>query len=83
MNPEEAKIKYGNRVQRCSGCYGAFYMRDMWLGPEAAFYCDDCRDESMFHFDDFTRSLDISKLPSMQDDAEESTQCQNPMARQS
>ncbi len=83
MNPEEAKIKYGNRVQRCSGCYGAFYMKDMWLGPEAAFYCADCRDESMFHFDEFTRKLDISKLPSMQDDAEESTQCQNPMARQS
>ncbi len=83
MNAEEAKEKYGKRVQRCSGCYGAFYMKDMWLGPEAAFFCEDCKDDSMFHFDEFTRRLDISKLPSMQSDAEEITQCQNPMARQS
>ncbi len=82
MNPEEAKIKYGQRIQRCSGCYGAFYLKDMWLGPEAAFYCENCKDDSMFHFDDFTKRLDISKLPSMQPDADESTQCQNPMARQ-
>ncbi len=83
MNPEEVKTKYGKRVQRCSGCYGAFYLKDMWLGPEAAFYCENCKDDSMFHFDEFTLKLDISKLPSMQSDAEETTQCQNPMARQS
>ncbi len=83
MNQEEVKERYGKRVQRCSGCYGAFYLRDMWLGPEAAFYCENCKDDSMFHFDEFTLRLDISKLPSMQSDADESTQCQNPMARQS
>lgn len=82
MNPEETKAKYGMRVQRCSGCYGAFYLKDMWLGPEAAFFCENCKDDSMFHFDEFTLKLDISKLPSMQSDAEETTQCQNPMARQ-
>ena len=82
MNPEEAKSKYGQRIQRCAGCYGAFYLRDMWLGPEAAFYCEDCKEDSMFHFDEFTRRLDISKLPCMQSEGEESTQCQNPMSRQ-
>jgi len=82
MNSDEAKIKYGQRIQRCSGCYGAFYLKDMWLGPEAAFYCENCRDDSMFHFDEFTRRMDISKLPSMKSEDVESTQCQNPFTRQ-
>ena len=82
MNPEEAKIKYGQRIQRCSGCFGAFYLKDMWLGAEATYYCENCKDDSMFHFDEFTRRLDLSKLPSMQSDIEESTKCQNPFTRQ-
>jgi hypothetical protein len=82
MNPDDAKIKYGQRIQRCSGCYGAFYLRDMWLGPEAAFFCGDCRDDSMFHFDEFTRRMDISMLPCMNSEDEESSQCQNPFTRQ-
>lgn len=82
MNPEEAKEKYGKRIQRCSGCYGAFYLKDMWLGPEADFYCETCRDDSMFHFEEYTAKLDILQLPCMRGGHEESTQCQNPFARQ-
>ena len=82
MNREEALNKYGQRIQRCYGCYGAFYIKDMWLGPEATFYCQDCKEDTMFHFDEFTEKMDISELPGMQSDEEESTQCQNPFTRQ-
>jgi hypothetical protein len=82
MNPEEAKIKYGQRIQRCYGCFGAFYLKDMWLGVDATYYCENCKGDSMFHFDEFTRKLDITKLPSMNSEEEESTQCQNPFTRQ-
>ena len=80
MNQEEAKLKYGQRIQRCSGCYGAFYLKDMWLGEGGAFFCSECSDDTMFHFDEFTRRLDLTKLPSLQEDEE--SQCQNPFTRQ-
>ena len=80
MNQEEAKVRFGQRIQRCSGCYSAFYLRNMWLGPDATFYCVDCRDETMFHFDDYIQRIDLARFPSLLD--EESTQCQNPFTRQ-
>lgn len=82
MNREEAKIKFGQRIQRCYGCYGAFYMKDMWLGPDATYYCDECKEDTMFHFDEFTEKMDFTKLPSSQSDEDETTQCQNPFSRQ-
>jgi hypothetical protein len=82
MNREEARKKLGQRIQRCSGCYAAYYMRDMWLGPEATYYCKNCRDDTMSHFDVFIEELDVTKLPSALTEAEDSTQCQNPFTRQ-
>ncbi len=82
MNREEAKQKLGNRVKRCSGCYAAFYLRDMWLGPEASYYCADCRKDTMFHFDQFSEKLDLATLSKMVAEEEEPTQCQNPFNRQ-
>jgi predicted RNA-binding protein with PUA-like domain len=69
-NLEDTREKYGQRIQRCYGCFVAFYLRDMWLGDDATYYCENCKDESMFHFDEFTQMLDISRLPSMQQDDE-------------
>ncbi len=82
MNREEAMMKLGQRIQRCYGCYAAFYMRDMWLGPDATFYCADCKEDTMFHFDEFAEQMDITKLHGIQGDDEEATQCQNPFTRQ-
>ncbi len=82
LSREEAKEKLGKRIERCSGCYGAFYLRDMWLGPEATYYCEDCKTDEMFHFDQFTEKLDLENLPTMQDGEEEKTQCQNPFTHQ-
>ena len=82
MNREEAKKKFGKRIQRCYGCYGAFYMKDMWLGPEATFYCESCKQDTMFHFEEFFEKADLTKLPGLHADEEETTQCQNPFARQ-
>jgi hypothetical protein len=65
-NTEEARAKYGRRVQRCYGCFVAYYLKDMYLGEDATYYCEHCRDETMFHFDQFSQVLDLSKLPSMQ-----------------
>ncbi len=82
MNQEEARTKFGQRIQRCNGCYGAFYLKDMWLGEGGLFYCSDCKDDDMFHFDEFSRKIDLTKLPSLRGDTEETTQCQNPFTRQ-
>lgn len=43
-------------------------MKDMYLGEDTTYYCENCKDDSMFHFDEFSKVLDISKLPSMQAD---------------
>lgn len=66
MSTEETRLKFGQRIQRCYGCFVAFYLKDMWLGEDATFYCENCKNETMFHFDDFSRALDLSSLPSMQ-----------------
>jgi len=66
MNTEEAQTKYGRRVQRCYGCFVAYYLKDMYLGEDATYYCEHCKDETMFHFDQFSQVLDLSQLPSMQ-----------------
>jgi len=59
---EEARLKFGQRIQRCYGCFVAFYMKNMWLAEGGLFYCNNCKDDSMFHFEDFSRKLDLSKL---------------------
>jgi hypothetical protein len=71
MNAEEQVLKFGKRIQRCYGCFVAFYLKDMYLGEDATFYCENCKDDSMFHFDAFSKVLDISKLPSMQADEDQ------------
>ena len=68
MSSEEQRLKFGKRIQRCYGCFVAFYLKDMYLGEDATYYCENCKDDSMFHFDQFSKVLDISKLPSMQAD---------------
>ncbi|HEX8774664.1 MAG TPA: hypothetical protein VF735_13915 [Pyrinomonadaceae bacterium] len=68
MNTEEARQRFGQRIQRCYGCFVAFYMKDMWLGEDATYFCEHCRDDTMFHFDEFSRVMDISKLPGEQPD---------------
>jgi hypothetical protein len=70
MSTDEARAKFGRRIQRCYGCFVAYYLKDMYLGEDATYYCSNCKDDSMFHFDDFTRVLDISRLPSMKSDEE-------------
>ena len=82
MDQEEARAKFGQRVQRCNTCYAAFYLKDMWLGAGGVFCCEGCKDDSMFHFEEFSSRIDLTKLPSLQGDAEEITQCQNPFSRQ-
>jgi hypothetical protein len=54
--------QFGKRVQRCYGCFIAYHLKDMYLGEDATFFCEHCKDETMFHFDDFSRQLDLSKL---------------------
>jgi hypothetical protein len=59
---EEILAGFGKRIQRCYGCFVAFHLKDMYLGEEATFFCQNCRDDTMFHFDEFSRLVDISKL---------------------
>jgi hypothetical protein len=44
----------------------AFHLKDMYLGEDATYYCEHCKDDTMFSFEEFSRVLDISSLPSMQ-----------------
>jgi len=59
---EEVLKEFGKRIQRCYGCFIAYHLKDMYLGEDVTFFCEHCKDESMLHFDDFTRLMDISKL---------------------
>lgn len=71
MDTNEAREKFGRRIQRCYGCFVAFYLKDMYLGEDATYYCENCKNDSMFHFDDFSSVLDLSQLPSMRTDEEQ------------
>lgn len=67
-NKREVIEQFGKRVQRCYGCLIAFHMKDMYLGEDITYYCENCKDDTMFHFDDYTKILDISKLREVADD---------------
>ena len=53
---------FGKRVQRCYGCFIAYHLKDMYLGEDVTFFCEHCKDDSMFHFADFSQLIDLSKL---------------------
>jgi len=53
---------FGKRIQRCYGCFIAYHLKDMYLGEDVTFYCEHCKDETMFHFNEFSRLIDLSKL---------------------
>lgn len=59
---EQALGAFGKRVQRCYGCFVAYHLKDMYLGEDATFFCEHCKDETMFHFEDFSKLMDLSKL---------------------
>jgi hypothetical protein len=67
-NTEKVIEQFGKRAQRCYGCLIAFHLRDMYLGKDVTYFCENCKDETMFHFDDFVRFLDIAKLREAEDD---------------
>jgi hypothetical protein len=64
MSQTEDKIlqEFGKRVQRCFGCFVAYHLKDMYLGEDASFFCEHCKDDSMFPFSEFSKALDAGKL---------------------
>ncbi len=62
MTTEELRQKFGQRAQRCYGCFVAYRMKDMWLGEDATYYCEHCKDDTMFHFDQFSEMLDPDRV---------------------
>ena len=65
---KEVLDQFGKRIQRCYGCFIAYHLKDMYLGEDVTFFCEHCRDETMFHFNEFTKMLDISKLKEVADE---------------
>lgn len=59
---------FGKRVQRCFGCFIAYHLMDMYLGEDVTFYCEHCKNEAMFHFSEFSRLMDVSKLNELAED---------------
>lgn len=62
INDPKVLEAFGKRIQRCYGCFIAYHLKDMYLGEDVTFFCEHCKDDTMFHFDDFSRLLDIAKL---------------------
>ena len=60
--PEEVLKEFGKRIQRCYGCFIAYHLKDMYLGEDASFFCERCRDETMFPFSEFSKVVDKGKL---------------------
>jgi hypothetical protein len=69
-NTAEVLEQFGKRVQRCYGCLIAFYMKDMYLGEDITYYCENCKDDTMFHFDEYTKILDVAKLREAAEESE-------------
>ena len=59
---EKIMQQYGKRIQRCYGCFIPYHLKDMYLGEDVTYFCENCRDETMFHFEDFSKILDMEKL---------------------
>jgi hypothetical protein len=65
MSPPTDEVRlaqFGKRIQRCYGCFVAYHLKDMYLGEDVTFFCEHCHDETMFHFDQFAKLMDLSKL---------------------
>lgn len=62
MENNQSLEQFGRRAQRCYGCFVAYHLKDMYLGEDATFFCEHCKDETMFHFNEFSKQLDLSKL---------------------
>ncbi len=67
-NKAEVLEQFGKRIQRCYGCLIAFHLKNMWLGEDITYYCENCKDDSMFHFEVFSKIIDISKLREVVDE---------------
>lgn len=65
IQPENVLEGFGKRIQRCYGCFIAYHLKDMYLGEDVTFFCEHCKDDTMFHFDEFAGLMDISKLKEM------------------
>lgn len=65
---DQLLTEFGRRVQRCYGCFIAFHLKDMYLGDEVSFYCEHCKDDTMFHFNEFSKLMDPSKLREAEDE---------------
>lgn len=61
-NETQIITEFGKRIQRCYGCFIAYHLKDMYLGEDVTFFCEHCKDETMFHFDQFSSLMDVSKL---------------------
>jgi len=62
VNVKSLIENFGKRIQRCYGCFIAYHLKDMYLGEDVTFFCEHCRDESMFHFNEFSKLMDLTKL---------------------
>ncbi|MCY7374830.1 MAG: hypothetical protein LH472_02515 [Pyrinomonadaceae bacterium] len=63
MNRDEKIMKeYGKRIQRCFGCFIPYHLKNMWLGEDVTYFCENCKDDAMVHFENFSKMLDQSKL---------------------
>ena len=68
MSQEDKIQKFGKRIQRCYGCFIAYHLKDMYLGEDVTFFCEHCKTEAMFHFDEFSKLLDVTKLDGVEAD---------------
>lgn len=68
IDSESVLKDFGKRIQRCYGCFIAYHLKDMYLGEDVTFFCNYCKDDSMFHFDDFSKLIDLSKLKEVADE---------------
>lgn len=63
METEAQKLdEFGKRIQRCYGCFIAYHLKDMHLGEDVTFFCEHCKNDTMFHFDQFAPLMDLDKL---------------------
>ena len=62
MDSNDSITRFGKRIQRCYGCFIAYHLEDMYLGEDVTFFCEHCKNETMFHFDEFSKLVDIARL---------------------
>jgi len=57
MNPIKLSNNTASAFSVASIVLSLINLKDMWLSEDISYFCENCKDNAMFHFDDFSNTF--------------------------